>query len=169
MQKKRKRVIKLKDIRPELRLFGGIFRTFMGECSTEEMLRRQNQVMDRLMTGRWLGRHSNIETRYLTREDGSRLRILVCTSKKGTNPNATGLMWIHGGGYAVGCPEQNFAKADCFVKDGNTVVVLPDYIRTTEKPYPAALEDCYLTLKWLKKNALYCSYISSMNLILFQI
>ena len=154
MQKKKSRVIKLRNIRPELRLFGGIFRTFMGECSTEEMLHRQNEVMDRLMTGRWFGRHSKIETRYLTREDGSRLRILLCTSKRGTNPNATGLMWIHGGGYAVGCPEQNFAKADRFVKDGNTVAVLPDYIRTTEQPYPAALEDCYLTLKWLKDHAI---------------
>lgn len=152
MQKKRTKVIKLKDIRPELRLRGGVFRAFTRKSSTVKRLRRRNQVMDRLVAGKWLGKHSKIETKYILREDGSRLRILVCTSKNGTNPNATGLMWIHGGGYAVGSPEQNFAKVDRFVKDGNTVAVLPDYIRTTEKPYPAALEDCYLTLKWLKDH-----------------
>ena len=153
MQKKKNRVIKLKDIHPQLRLRGEVFRVFTEESSAEERLRKQNQVMDRLVNGRWFGKHSKIETKYIAREDGSRLRILVCTSKEGTNANATGLMWIHGGGYAVGRPEQNFAKVDRFVADGNTVAVLPDYTRTTEKPYPAALEDCYLALKWLKDHA----------------
>ena len=153
MQKKKNRVIKLKDIHPQLRLRGEVFRVFTEESGAEERLRKQNQVMDRLVNGRWFGKHSKIETKYIAREDGSRLRILVCTSKEGTNANATGLMWIHGGGYAVGRPEQNFAKVDRFVADGNTVAVLPDYTRTTEKPYPAALEDCYLALKWLKDHA----------------
>ena len=152
MQKKKNRVIKLKDIHPQLRLRGEVFRVFTEESGAEERLRKQNQVMDRLVNGRWFGKHSKIETKYIAREDGSRLRILVCTSKEGTNANATGLMWIHGGGYAVGRPEQNFAKVDRFVEDGNTVAVLPDYTRTTEKPYPAALEDCYLALKWLKDH-----------------
>jgi len=35
----------------------------------------------------------------------------------------------------------------------NCVIVSPDYTLSTEKPYPAALEDCYEALIWLKENA----------------
>ncbi len=149
---KKRRNIRIKDMRPEVRLIGVVLRFFMPECSSEKMLCIQNQFTDKFMRGKWLGRNTKIQTKYIKREDGSRLRILICTSKKGTKPNATGLLWMHGGGYAVGFPEQDFINVDRFVKDGNTVAVLPDYIRTTQKPYPAALEDCYLALKWLKNH-----------------
>lgn len=153
MQKKQNRTIRLKDIRPELRIFGAVYRTFGPDFCNEGVLRLRNKFADTFMRGKWRGKNTQIEPRYITREDGSRMRILICTSKKGTNSDATGLMWIHGGGYAVGYPEQNYIKVDRFVKDGNTVAVLPDYTLTTEKPYPAALEDCYLALKWMKDHA----------------
>ena len=69
MQKKKSRVIKLRNIRPELRLFGGIFRTFMPECSTVKMLQQQNRFTDRFMTDRWFGKHTKIETKYITRKE----------------------------------------------------------------------------------------------------
>ena len=150
---KKQRTIRLRDIHPQLRLTGGVIRLFMPKYLTEEMLRRQNAFTDKHFQGRWFGRHTKIEPRYIYREDGTKLRVLICTSKKGTKPNATGLLWIHGGGYAVGIPEQDYLRLDELVKDGTTVAVLPDYIKTTEKPYPAALEDCYLALKWLKEYA----------------
>lgn len=150
---KKERNIKIKDMRPELRPFGAVYRFFMSENYSEKILHLQNWFTDTFMRGKWFGKNTEIRTLYIPRGDGSRLRILVCTSKKGTNPDATGLLWMHGGGYAVGFPEQDFLKIDNFVKDGNTVAVLPDYTKTTEKAYPAALEDCYLALKWLKEHA----------------
>ena len=30
----------------------------------------------------------------------------------------------------------------------------PDYTLSVEKPYPAAIDDCYLALLWMKKNHL---------------
>ena len=149
----KRRTIKIKDMHPEIRLFGMLFRFFMPKASSEKMLCIRNQFTDAFFKGKWFGKHTTIQTKYIEREDGSRLRILVCTSKKGTNKNATGLLWIHGGGYAVGFPEQDFIRIDNFVKDGNTVAVMPDYTRTTEAPYPSALEDCYIALKWLKNHA----------------
>ena len=37
--------------------------------------------------------------------------------------------------------------------DTNTVMILPDYRKSYEAPYPAALDDCYLTLLWTVLNA----------------
>lgn len=54
-----------------------------------------------------------------------KLRICVYRSKdsSATQKEVPGLLWIHGGGYAIGAP------------------------------YPAALEDCYTALLWLKNHA----------------
>ena len=42
---------------------------------------------------------------------------------------------------------------DMFCGDGSCVAVLPDYTKSIEAPYPAALEDCYSVLLWMKNNA----------------
>ena len=42
---------------------------------------------------------------------------------------------------------------DMLCGDGSCVAVLPDYTKSTETPYPAALEDCYRILLWMKDNA----------------
>lgn len=67
--------------------------------------------------------------------------------------NATGLIWIHGGGYGLGIPEQDEAFIRDFVIKHNCVVVSPDYTLSVTAPYPAALNDCYESLLWLKENA----------------
>lgn len=38
------------------------------------------------------------------------------------------------------------------IKNCNCVVVSPDYTLSSIKPYPAALEDAFSTLLWLKEN-----------------
>ena len=108
---------------------------------------------EKFLTGKWLGKHTTVETRYIDRPDGTKLRVLVCKSKAGTTPNATGLLWIHGGGYAIGAPEQDFFFADPLTRDGSCVAVMPAYTLATKAPYPAALEDCYLALKWMQEHA----------------
>ncbi|MFQ9802289.1 MAG: alpha/beta hydrolase [Clostridia bacterium] len=69
---------------------------------------------------------------------------------------ATGILWIHGGGYGLGVPEQDEAFIRRFVLTYNRVVVsLRIIVFTTIAPYciQAALEDCYTALMWLKENA----------------
>jgi acetyl esterase/lipase len=63
-----------------------------------------------------------------------------------------GLLWIHGGGYLIGVPEQDDAYILRFVEASGCVVVSPDYTLALDKPYPAALEDCYQALLWLKQH-----------------
>jgi len=68
-------------------------------------------------------------------------------------PNAIGLLWLHGGGYAIGTPEQDAKKMSIFIKSENCVIIAPDYRLSTETPYPAAINDCYNSLVWMKDHA----------------
>lgn len=154
-----------KDVRPA----GKVIRRVM-PCFTEKKFRKANRALDRFMKGRWLSRETKVEERLVKRPDGSDLRVLVCRSKiatlvrepadadAGDGPaavrrGATGLLWIHGGGYAIGIPEQDFSFADLFCSDGSCVAVMPDYRRSLDAPYPAALDDCVLALQWMHDNA----------------
>lgn len=141
-----------KDIHKSLRFRGRLVRRFM-PVFTKEQLVRLSAKCEKFLTGKWLGRHTKVESRYLDRPDGTKLRVLICRSRKGVKPNATGLLWIHGGGYAIGAPEQDFFFADPLTRDGSCIAVMPAYTLATKAPYPAALEDCYLALKWMRDHA----------------
>lgn len=78
------------------------------------------------------------------------LRLCVYGPKEPVGP---GLLWIHGGGYALGVPEQDEAFLHPLVKKLGFTVIAPDYRLSTKAPYPAALEDCYAALLWMKENA----------------
>lgn len=141
------------DMNKSVRVIGSLIRALSPDYS-KEIFHKQNQMMDANVKGHWLSRSTKVMERYISREDGSKLRILVCMPKKKMEKKpVTGLLWIHGGGYAIGLPEQDFLFASSFCKDGSCIAVLPDYTRSIEAPYPAALEDCYLTLKWMWYNA----------------
>ena len=80
------------------------------------------------------------------------LSVLIYRSKQ-TRPQATGLLWLHGGGYALGHPRLELPFIRQFVLETNTVVLAPDYRLSAQEPYPAALEDAYASLVWLKEEA----------------
>lgn len=92
--------------------------------------------------------------------------ILTCGSTSDNPDTSTGaakikseksarpaILWIHGGGYAMGSPEQEFYFIKRILKAVDAVVISPEYIRSIEAPYPKALTDCYAALVWLKENA----------------
>lgn len=146
--------IKPEDINPKVRAVGVMVRELMPYFD-EEKFRKQNKILDKFLKGVWLSPSTNRKTVYLTRANGTLLRVLVITTKKRrkNSEKVTGLLWLHGGGYAIGLPEQDFIYAQKFCKDGSCIAVLPDYTRSTQAPYPAALEDSYLTLRWMWKHA----------------
>ena len=143
--------IQNKDIHKDVRLVGSILRKIMPVFTTEQLY-TLSEKCEKFLAGKWLGKNTTAEIRYIDRPDGSKLRVLVCRAKEGTKSKATGLLWIHGGGYAIGAPEQDFFFVDPMVKDGSCVAVMPAYTLATKAPYPAALEDCYLALKWMKEH-----------------
>lgn len=145
--------VKNSDIDRRIRFVGKCIRKF-NPYFTEEIFKKCNKIMDKYIKGHWLSKSTKVETIYLERNDGSQLRVLVCRSKKKVqNKPVTGVLWIHGGGYAIGLPEQDYMFASLFSKDGSSITFMPDYTKSLEASYPKALEDCYLTLKWMNDNA----------------
>lgn len=149
-----KRAFKIIDdmIHPELRKRAKTMRSVTPNYS--ENSTRMIQALCRLMKGH----HSkglHLRQIYIPRPDGSKLRLCVYTPlAKDRKENVPGLLWIHGGGYSVGLPEMDDFYIRRFVADSGCVVVSPDYTLSLQKPYPAALDDCYAALVWLKEHGI---------------
>jgi acetyl esterase/lipase len=89
----------------------------------------------------------------ITRLDGSAMKLVVVRPEHQTE-RATGVLWLHGGGYFLGFPEMVFmTRAIDLVRECGAVVVSPAYRLSVQKPYPAALEDSYWTLKYIREHA----------------
>lgn len=94
-----------------------------------------------------------VEEQVIQGKDGNDIRILIIKKKDIEIKDAVGLLWIHGGGYVMGTPDQDGMIINEFMNAANTVVIAPDYRLSVEAPYPAALNDCYDSLLWMKENA----------------
>ena len=79
-----------------------------------------------------------------------RVRLYRPTESQGPLP---AVLWIHGGGYLLGTPEQDEVSSITLCKTLRCVVVSVDYRLAPEAPYPAGLHDCYAALAWLNSNA----------------
>jgi acetyl esterase/lipase len=53
------------------------------------------------------------------------------------------VVWIHGGGYCVGTPDEDEYFCAYLARDVGAVVVSVDYRLAPEDPFPAGFEDCY--------------------------
>ena len=68
--------------------------------------------------------------------------------------NAAGVLWLHGGGYAVGMKEMvHMSRAVGLVEKFGAVVLSPGYRLSPQAPYPAAADDCWAALLFLRENA----------------
>lgn len=86
---------------------------------------------------------------------GRDIKLLILRPLKNARPGAKtpGILWIHGGGYRTGMAGMIYmSRALNLVKKYGAVVVTPEYRLSLEAPYPAALEDCYAALKYLKDH-----------------
>ena len=82
-----------------------------------------------------------------------RVPLLILSPVKKTG-KTTGVMWIHGGGYMTGVKEMAYiGRAADLVRDHGAVVVSPGYHLSLLHPYPAALNDCYAALLYIKDHA----------------
>ena len=82
-----------------------------------------------------------------------KLLILRPTVNRKPQDQTPGILWIHGGGYVTGMAGMIYmSRAIDLVKKFGAVVVTPEYRLAGKAPYPAALEDCYAALRYLKDN-----------------
>lgn len=141
-------------IDPELKARGRVLGRLMARRSEEDLRRpsgRFQEFLGRRLTSRVPAGITRAEA-YATRPDGSRLRLLVHRPAFAP-PGGTGLLWLHGGGYVTGSPDTETSSIRAFVEGAGAVVVCPDYRLGVEAPYPAALDDCYTSLLWLRDHA----------------
>lgn len=143
------------DIDPGLRSRARLARFVLPPNRSEADLRRPSRLaglMRRLPAPRGL----RADERWVERPDGSQLRLKVYraaeASAQARDPRP-GILWIHGGGYVMGSPEQDGATYRRLVDATGGIVVAPDYRLGPEAPYPAALDDCHLALAWLRDHA----------------
>ena len=84
------------------------------------------------------------------------MKLLILRPAKNAKPpeKTPGILWIHGGGYISGMPSMVYiTRAIHLVKKYGAVVVSPRYRLAPRHRFPAALEDCYAALVYLKNHA----------------
>jgi acetyl esterase/lipase len=95
----------------------------------------------------------HVEERYLPTNDGDtkiRVKIYRPSLFSGKLPP---MLYTHGGGYITGAPEFFEGMLAKFMERRPCIIVAPAYRNALIKPYPAALDDCYMTLLWMRDNA----------------
>ncbi|KAJ1308181.1 hypothetical protein OPQ81_003896 [Rhizoctonia solani] len=85
------------------------------------------------------------------RIDLGNFSVLVLTPK-GERPNQGWpvLFFIHGGGYMLGNSETGISFFSRACVEARCVVVSVDYRLAPEHPYPAAIDDCWEALQWVR-------------------
>ena len=96
-----------------------------------------------------------VEKRNIPSPGGEMKLLILCpTANRKPQDQTPGILWIHGGGYVTGMAGMIYmSRAIDLVKKFGAVVVTPEYRLAGKAPYPAALEDCYAALCYLKDNA----------------
>ncbi|MFF5207408.1 alpha/beta hydrolase [Streptosporangium sp. NPDC000396] len=64
-----------------------------------------------------------------------------------------GVLYIHGGGFAYGELDGPSPMARDVCAEAGVVVINVHYRLAPEHPFPAGIEDCYATLRWMAGNA----------------
>lgn len=119
--------------------------------SAPATFRRMDKLQRRLMVGR-KPKDLLVREVWIPRRDGSQLRLVIYQSRAPAQRRPA-VLWLHGGGYVLGVPEQDVATYRKMIAAGDCVIVAPDYRIAPDAPYPAALEDAYDALLWLKAHA----------------
>jgi len=65
------------------------------------------------------------------------------------NQKSPCILWIHGGGFLYGHPDQDDAWCENIVGATGCIVASVDYRLAPEYPFPAGVEDVYVALEWL--------------------
>jgi len=85
--------------------------------------------------------------------DGRKVPVLILRPRDPAGEEGPGVLWLHGGGYFTGMKELVFlSRAVDLVTRFGAVVVSPGYRLALFHPYPAALDDSYAALLFLREH-----------------
>ena len=79
-------------------------------------------------------------------------RLYIPSSRVGADPVPT-LMFIHGGGMALGNLDSHDGACRHLAERSGVQVLSVDYALAPEHPFPAGVNDCFAAYQWLVKNA----------------
>jgi acetyl esterase len=79
-------------------------------------------------------------------------RLYIPSSRLGADPVPT-LMFVHGGGQALGDLDSHDGACRHLAEHSGVQVLAIDYRRPPEHPFPAPVDDCFAAYQWLVKNA----------------
>ncbi len=96
------------------------------------------------------GRGVTMAERYVDSQPS--VRVLV-TTPTAVNERRPAVLHLHGGGMVVGSPQFEAFESGRLARELDAVIVSPDYRLAPEHPFPAALDDCMATLRWMRDNA----------------
>ncbi len=74
-------------------------------------------------------------------------------SPKNRTGNKPAMLWIHGGGYILGDLDVDDYNLRQMCVNTGCIILSTNYRLAPENPFPAPVEDCYASLKWLVKNS----------------
>lgn len=157
-------------IHPDLRQRGKWLKWLQPKASPW-LFKNLGKASQKILKGRYQGPNRLREV-WIPREDGTQLRLCVFRPQQrrtstipilkkysrsqqwdASDQGVPGLLWLHGGGYALGAPEQDASYIDDFIRTTGSVVVAVDYRLSGEAAFPAALDDAYLALQWMQVHA----------------
>ncbi len=136
------------DIDPQLRAAGRLAKFMLRPSKTG--FRLLNRMLNQSV-GKGLKQFESA-TVFVPRSTAAgevRTRIFMPKNMAGPLPV---LLHLHGGGYAMGTPEQDLPMFKQLLMLRDCIIVSPDYRLSLTDPYPAGLDDCYDTLLWIKAN-----------------
>jgi acetyl esterase/lipase len=87
-----------------------------------------------------------------SRNGGPPIRVRIYRPSAAAGPLPV-MLYFHGGGYVHGVPEQFGSSIKDFIETEPCIIVAPDYRKAVQWPYPAAFDDCYDTLLWIRDHA----------------
>ncbi|KAF5249377.1 hypothetical protein FANTH_5258 [Fusarium anthophilum] len=90
---------------------------------------------------------------YYTARDGVKLRAHVYEPISNSSPTPPLVVYIHGGGWTIGSPEDAQRSCRDIVEKLGVVCVAPSYRQGPEDPFPASINDVWDGLKWIAANA----------------
>ena len=123
--------------------------------SSEEAFIQSMHNSKKQMEKRFKGRDMeglDCSEEWVSRGDGSSIRVRIYKPLRPVK-NIPAVLWLHGGGYAQGVPEMSDELYKRLIATSDCVIVAPDYRLSVDAPYPAALDDCYKILLWMKARA----------------
>ncbi len=115
----------------------------LGRSSVDEARRRHAELYARCGAGPPV---SGWEEKLLDCAGQRRFRVRILWP--GNDPIGV-IVYFHGGGWVLGSATDYDAFARTLAKCTRCVVVLADYRKAPQHPYPAAVEDAWTTLTWV--------------------